>query len=237
MTHAPWGEYTRHLRHEETARAVIALWAQGEIRANSLWLFAYEDGGRAYPPRAAGGAHVRFTSLPARVGREIRYHHRCVWLWTGKLGSFGHAEGRGLLGTFLAGAGRGVGRERVGAAVRILVLYDYPPPPGGLATQGDLLFKGLQAIGVEVHAAHLESVLEKRWYYRWFKPDAVVGIGYWGQSPHIVLHPLRHRMRPVPWLVADGYVANFKPILNELAPHPRDLELGEGAVREGRREG
>jgi len=100
--------------------------------------------------------------------------------------------------------------------MRILVLYDYPPPPGGLATQGDLLFKGLQAIGVEVHAAHLESVLEKRWYYRWFKPDAVVGVGYWGQTPHIVLHPLRHGMRPVPWLVADGYVANFKPILNEL---------------------
>ncbi len=40
--------------------------------------------------------------------------------------------------------------------------YDYPPPPGGLATQGDLLFKGLQAIGVEVHAVHLESVLENR---------------------------------------------------------------------------
>lgn len=100
--------------------------------------------------------------------------------------------------------------------MRILVLYDYPPPPGGLATQGDLLLKGLQKIGVEAHAAHLESALEKRWYYRWFKPDAVVGVGYWGQSPHIVLHPLRHGVQPVPWLVADGYVANFKPVLNEL---------------------
>jgi len=100
--------------------------------------------------------------------------------------------------------------------MRILVLYDYPPPPGGLATQGDLLLKGLQRIGVEVYPAHLESVLEKRWYYRWFKPDAVVGVGYWGQSPYIVLHPMRHGVQPVPWLVADGYVANFKPILNEL---------------------
>jgi alpha-maltose-1-phosphate synthase len=100
--------------------------------------------------------------------------------------------------------------------VRILVLYDYPPPPGGLATQGDLLFKGLQKIGVEVQAAHLESELEKQWYYRWFKPDAVVGVGYWGQTPHIVLHPLRYGVQPVPWLVADGYVANFKPALNEL---------------------
>jgi len=100
--------------------------------------------------------------------------------------------------------------------MRILMLYDYPPPPGGLATQGDLLLKGLQSIGVDAHAAHLESALEKRWYYRWFQPDAVVGVGYWGQSPHIVLHPLRHGVQPVPWLVADGYVANFKPVLNEL---------------------
>ena len=100
--------------------------------------------------------------------------------------------------------------------MKILVLYDYPPPPGGLATQGDLLVKGLQKIGVEVYPAHLESALEKEWYYRWFKPDAVVGIGYWGQSPYIVLHPLEHGALPVPWLVADGYVANFKPVLNEL---------------------
>lgn len=100
--------------------------------------------------------------------------------------------------------------------MRILVLYDYPPPPGGLAPQGDLLLKGLQKIGVEVYPAHLESELEKEWYYRWFKPDAVIGVGYWGQSPHIVLHPLTHGAQPVPWLVADGYVANFKPALNEL---------------------
>lgn len=60
VTHAPWGEYTRHLRHEETSRAVIALLAEGRLRANSLWLFAYEDGGRTYPPRAAADAHVCF---------------------------------------------------------------------------------------------------------------------------------------------------------------------------------
>ena len=66
VTHAPWGEYTRHLRHEETSKAVIALWASGEIRADSLWLFAYEDGGRTHPPRAEGGAHLRFPlSRPA----------------------------------------------------------------------------------------------------------------------------------------------------------------------------
>jgi starch synthase len=100
--------------------------------------------------------------------------------------------------------------------MKVLVLYDYPPPPAGLATQGDLLFKGLKEIGVDVHAAHFESAQEKEWYYRWFVPDVVVGIGYWGHTPHIVLHPKRYGIQAVPWLVADGYVANYHEMLNSL---------------------
>jgi glycosyltransferase involved in cell wall biosynthesis len=100
--------------------------------------------------------------------------------------------------------------------VKVLVLYDYPPPPAGLATQGDLLFRGLKEIGVEAHAAHFESAQEKEWYYRWFEPDIVVGIGYWGHTPHIILHPMRYGIQPVPWLVADGYVANYIEILDKL---------------------
>ncbi len=100
--------------------------------------------------------------------------------------------------------------------MKVLVLYDYPPPPAGLATQGDLLFKGLKEIGVDVHAAHFESAQEKEWYYRWFAPDVVVGIGYWGHTPHIVLHPKRYGIQAVPWLVADGYVANYHEMLNSL---------------------
>ena len=49
--------------------------------------------------------------------------------------------------------------------MRVLLLYDYPPPPGGLATQGDLLFRGLKEIGVDAMATHLESDLEKEWTY------------------------------------------------------------------------
>lgn len=100
--------------------------------------------------------------------------------------------------------------------MRVLVLYDYPPSPGGLATQGDLLFRGLRESGIDVEAVHFESSLEKEWYYRWFKPDVVTGVGYWGYSPDIIIHPRSHGCRAVPWLVADGYIANYQALLNDL---------------------
>lgn len=52
ITHHPRGEYTRHRRHEETSTAVIQLWREGELKTDELWLFAYEDGGRSYFPKA-----------------------------------------------------------------------------------------------------------------------------------------------------------------------------------------
>lgn len=100
--------------------------------------------------------------------------------------------------------------------MKVLVLYDYPPSPGGLATQGDLLYQGLKDLGLDVYPAHFESGPEKEWYFRWFKPDLAVGIGFWGHTPHLVLHPQKHGVRAVPWLVADGYIANYQDVLNSL---------------------
>ncbi len=59
LTHGPQGEYTEHRWHVECSRAVVDLWQSGGIRAGRLWLFAYEDGGRAYLPRVRGDAGRR----------------------------------------------------------------------------------------------------------------------------------------------------------------------------------
>jgi LmbE family N-acetylglucosaminyl deacetylase len=58
ISHNPSGEYTRHIRHEETGKAVIKLWHAGKISANELWTFAYEDGNKKYFPKPIETASV-----------------------------------------------------------------------------------------------------------------------------------------------------------------------------------
>lgn len=69
VTHAPQGEYTRHRRHEEISRAVVSLWERGRIHAQSLLLFAYEDGAGEHLPRAIPTAH-RVLALPVENQAE-----------------------------------------------------------------------------------------------------------------------------------------------------------------------
>ncbi len=59
ITHGQAGEYTRHLRHEETSAAVLALCESHRLRTGRLWMFAYEDGGREYLPRAIEKADLK----------------------------------------------------------------------------------------------------------------------------------------------------------------------------------
>lgn len=58
ITHHPAGEYTKHLRHEETSRAVIELWHAHKISATTLWFFAFEDGANTYYPQAVPNASI-----------------------------------------------------------------------------------------------------------------------------------------------------------------------------------
>jgi LmbE family N-acetylglucosaminyl deacetylase len=71
LTHGPNGEYTQHRRHTECCRAVVELWQSGRIDANRLWMFAYEDGGKAYLPRVRLDAD-RHDVLPDDVWLEKR---------------------------------------------------------------------------------------------------------------------------------------------------------------------
>ncbi len=66
ITHNPSGEYTRHLRHEEAGIAVMKCWHRGEISANELWTFAYEDGDKQYYPRPVKNAPI-YLSLTKRI--------------------------------------------------------------------------------------------------------------------------------------------------------------------------
>lgn len=100
--------------------------------------------------------------------------------------------------------------------MKVLVMYEYPPLPAGLSTQGDLLFQGLQDLGIDAHAVHFKSNSEKEWYYHWFAPDIAIGVGYWGYTPDLILHPQQFGVTAIPWLVADGYIGNFCDTLNNL---------------------
>jgi LmbE family N-acetylglucosaminyl deacetylase len=58
LTHSPFGEYTRHRRHEETGRSVASLWEAGSLTADELWCFAYNDDGASHMPTAIDRAHL-----------------------------------------------------------------------------------------------------------------------------------------------------------------------------------
>jgi LmbE family N-acetylglucosaminyl deacetylase len=66
ITHNPTGEYTKHLRHEEVSKAVINLWEEEKITTTALWTFAYEDGNKAFFPKAVENAPI-YNVLPTPI--------------------------------------------------------------------------------------------------------------------------------------------------------------------------
>ena len=71
ITHSTSGEYTRHSRHEETAKAVFALWESGKLKTEQVWFFAYEDGQKKYLPRPDKDADLHIK-LPYNIW-ELKY--------------------------------------------------------------------------------------------------------------------------------------------------------------------
>jgi LmbE family N-acetylglucosaminyl deacetylase len=63
ISHNPTGEYTRHLRHEETGKAVIMLWNSGKISTDELWIFAYDDNNKKHYPIAVEEASICRTLM------------------------------------------------------------------------------------------------------------------------------------------------------------------------------
>jgi LmbE family N-acetylglucosaminyl deacetylase len=58
ITHNPTGEYTTHRRHDEVSKAVINLWQQEKVTTDVLWTFAYQDGNKAFFPKADENAPI-----------------------------------------------------------------------------------------------------------------------------------------------------------------------------------
>ncbi len=93
--------------------------------------------------------------------------------------------------------------------MKSVILYAYPPEPDGLSLQGDLLYRGFKENGEEVMPCHLSSEFQKEWTYKSFKPDVAIGVGFWSHTPDLVTHTEKFGVMPVPWLLADGWVANY----------------------------
>ncbi len=101
--------------------------------------------------------------------------------------------------------------------MKILLLYEYPTSGGSMSFQGEALYRGFRENGVECRVCHYsQRKSEREWFYRSYKPDVVLGIGWWVDTPAIISHPQEFGLQPVPWLLADGWIANYHSILSSL---------------------
>jgi hypothetical protein len=78
ITHSPFGEYTRHLRHEEIGRAASVLWEKEKLDIGEMWMFAYSDGNRTHLPVATDTADI-VINLPIDVWNRKKLLLRDVY--------------------------------------------------------------------------------------------------------------------------------------------------------------
>lgn len=100
--------------------------------------------------------------------------------------------------------------------MKIAVFYAHPPEPDGLSIQGNLLYRGLKEIGVDVMPCHHSPSFQKQWVLSAFKPDVAVGVGCWTYAKDIIFSPQQAGVIPVPWFVANGWVANYQKAISDL---------------------
>ncbi|NTU98437.1 glycosyltransferase family 4 protein [Candidatus Falkowbacteria bacterium] len=100
--------------------------------------------------------------------------------------------------------------------MKIAVMYSHPVESDGLSIQGNLMYRGLKELGVETIACHYNPSFQKQWVYDAFKPDIALGVGCWTYAPNIVFSPINNGVTPVPWFVANGWVANYHKQLSNL---------------------
>lgn len=100
--------------------------------------------------------------------------------------------------------------------MKIAVLYAHPVESDGLSIQGHLLYRGLKEMGHEVIACHYNPTFQKQWVLSAFKPDVAIGIGCWTYAPNLIFSPQNHGIIPVPWFVANGWVANYHKQISDL---------------------
>ena len=118
--------------------------------------------------------------------------------------------------------------------MRSVILYAYPPQPDGLSMQGDMLYRGMLENGEAVMPCNMSSEFQKEWTYKSFKPDVAIGVGFWGHAPDLIHHPQEFGVTPVPWLVADGWVANYQKDISAL---PLVLTTSEWVTKTYERDG
>jgi glycosyltransferase involved in cell wall biosynthesis len=95
-------------------------------------------------------------------------------------------------------------------------MYPCPPELDGISIQGEMLYRGLLKNNLETLPCDRGAETEKELLYNTFRPDVAIGIGYWADAPRIIQHPLKFGVQPVPWLNADGWVANYHELLDSL---------------------